>query len=167
MAVAWSKRAALRAGYGAVIAVLVLSAVEAYRIQVSVSQQHLEIYRRFVEQEEALSTLRRNLWLAGNRVRDFFINPTLATGEELTTHLRALKEEDEAVLQVLERVPRHRTVVPQLRKSLGEFWAVVDPLPHTMLYATSEQELDFLKREVVPRRGELYNALRDLTLADQ
>src|SRR4051812_39750847 len=39
VAVAWSKRTALRTGYGAVIAVLVLSAVEAYRIQVSVSQQ--------------------------------------------------------------------------------------------------------------------------------
>ena len=49
-----------------VIAVLVLSTVEAYRIQVSVSRQHLEIYRHFVEQEEALSTLRRNLWLAGS-----------------------------------------------------------------------------------------------------
>ena len=43
MAVAWSKRTVLRAGYGAVIAVLVLSTVEAYRIQVSVSRQHLEI----------------------------------------------------------------------------------------------------------------------------
>src|SRR5260370_35265868 len=112
MAVAWSKRAALRAGYGAVVAVLVLSAVEAYSIQVGVSQQHLEIYRRFVQQDEALSTLRRNLWLAGNRVRDFFINPTELSGDDLSIHLRVLKEEDEAVFQVLERSPRHRAVVP-------------------------------------------------------
>lgn len=167
MAVAWSKRAALRAGYGAVIAVLVLSAIEAYHIQVSVSKQHLEIYRRYVEQDEALSTLRRNLWLAGNRVRDFFINPTVATGQELQGHLRVLKEEDEAVLHILEKAPRHRSSVPQLRKSLGEFWSVVEPLPQTMLKATNEEEIQFLQREVVPRRGELYNALRDLTLADQ
>src|SRR5947199_216983 len=102
MAATWSKRTVLRAGYGAVIAVLVLSTVEAYRIQVGVSRQHLEIYRHFVEQEEALSTLRRNLWLAGNHVRDFFIRNTPEQGAEL-----------------------------------------------------------------VPRRGELYNALREVTLADQ
>jgi hypothetical protein len=51
MTAGWSKRTVLRAGYGAVLAVLVLSTVEAYRIQVSVSRQHLEIYRRFVEQK--------------------------------------------------------------------------------------------------------------------
>jgi hypothetical protein len=45
----WSKRAGLRAGFGAVIAVLVFSASEAYRIQVDISRQHLEIYRHFVE----------------------------------------------------------------------------------------------------------------------
>jgi len=167
MAVAWSKRAALRTGYGAVLAVLVVSAFEAYHIQVGVSQQHLEIYRRFVEQDEALSTLRRNLWLAGNRVRDFFINPTAASGAELTSQLRGLKEENEAVLRVLERSPHHRPVVPQLRASLGEFWSVVEPLPRTMPLATRAEEVAFLEREVVPRRGELYNALRDLTLADQ
>ena len=95
MAAGWSKRAVLRAGYGAVIAVLVLSTVEAYRIQVSVSRQHLEIYRHFVEQDEALSTLRRNLWLAGNYVRDFFIQNTPRQGAELVSQLRQLQEEDE------------------------------------------------------------------------
>ena len=68
----------MRAGYGAVIAVLIFSAYEAYRIQDSVSRQYLEIYRHFVEQDEALATLRKNLWLAGNYVRDFFINTTQA-----------------------------------------------------------------------------------------
>jgi hypothetical protein len=66
----------LRAGYGAIIGVLILPALEAYRIQVNVSQQHVEIYRHFVEQDEALTTLRRNLWLASIYVRDFFIDPT-------------------------------------------------------------------------------------------
>src|SRR5213080_2195131 len=99
MAAAWSKRTVLRAGYSAVIAVLVLSTVEAYRIQVSVSKRHLEIYRHFVEQEEALSTLRRNLWLAGNHVRDFFIQNTEAQGAELQRELSILEQEDANALQ--------------------------------------------------------------------
>ena len=162
-----SKRAGLHAGYGAVIAVLVLSAVEAYRIQVGVSRQHLEIYRHFVEQDEALATLRRNVWLVGNRVRDFFIDSTAAQGELLRGQLSASQTENEAALRALSTHPGHQSVVPQLRKSLDEFWAVLDPLPRTMMHPTARQAMEFLQREVVPRRGELYNALRELTFADQ
>jgi len=163
----WSKRAGLRAGYGAVIALLVLSVVEAYRIQVGVSQQHLEIYRHFVEQEEALATLRRNVWLAGNRVRDFFIESTPAQGELLRSQLSARQTENEEALRALSTSPGHQPAVSQLRKSLDELWAVLDPLPRTMMNSTNRQQMEFLRQEVVPRRGELYNALRELTSADQ
>ena len=163
----WSKRAGLHAGYAAVIAVLVLSVVEAYRIQIGVSRQHLEIYRHFVEREEALATLRRNVWLVGNRVRDFFIDSTPAQGELLRSQLTASQAENEEALRTLSNHPGHQSVVPQLRKSLDEFWAVMVPLPHTMMRPNSRQAMDFLQREVVPRRGELYNALRELTSADQ
>jgi signal transduction histidine kinase len=164
---AWSKRTALRAGYGVVIGVLILSAVEAYRIQTSVSQQHLEIYRHFVEQDEALTTLRRNLWLASIYVRDYFIDSTPARGEWLLSQLRTMAAENEKAFAVLERAPNHRKVVPQIRKSLGEFWAVIQPLPQSMPHASDQAEMEFLQREIVPRRGDIYNVLRDLTAADQ
>jgi signal transduction histidine kinase len=164
---AWSKRTALRTGYGVVIGVLVLSVVEAYRIQISVSEQHLEIYRHFVEQDDALTALRRNLWLASIYVRDYFIDPTPAQGGLLGSQLDAMWKEDEQALAILERAPNHRQVVPRIRKSLTEFWAVIKPIPQTMAGADDRAQVAFLQREVVPRRGELYNVLRDLTAADQ
>jgi signal transduction histidine kinase len=163
----FSKRAGLRAGFGAVIAVLILSAFEAYWIQVNVSRQHLEIYRHFVIQDEALATLRKNVWLAGNNVREFFIDNSPAQGQVLLRRLEELSHENETALDVLERNGSHRLAVPQLRSSLNEFWVLVKPLPQTMMGATQAQEMAFLEREVVPRRGELYKALRTLTLADE
>jgi signal transduction histidine kinase len=163
----WSKRAGLRAGYGAVIGVLILSAYEAYRIQDSVSRQHLEIYRHFVEQDEALATLRKDLWLAGNYVREFFINSTPAQTSQFRRQLEDLKKENEEALQVLEKAPHHQRVVPQLRASMAEFWRVIDPVPVNMMHASNLEEIDFLNREIAPRRGQLYNALRALTLADE
>jgi len=74
--------------------VLVLSAAEAYRIQSSVSREHLEIYRGYVAQEQILTVLRRNLWLAGNYVRDFFIKTTPQQAWELSTQLELLKQEN-------------------------------------------------------------------------
>jgi signal transduction histidine kinase len=157
----------LRAGYGAVIAVLVFAAYEAYRIQVSVSEQHLEIYRRYVEQDTAVAALRRNLWLAGTDVRDFFIETTPEQGAILRSHLEALKVDNEQALERLARWPSGRDVVPTLRRSLAEFWAVMDPVPEKMLNEPNDRQFDFLQREIVPRRGELYSALLQLSAADQ
>jgi signal transduction histidine kinase len=167
VAAAWSKRTALRAGYGAVIGVLIVSAVEAYRIQVSLSKQHLDIYRHFVQQDEALTTLRRNLWLASIYVRDYFIDPSSTQGQLLISQLHSMDGENEQALGVLETAPNHRQVVPQLRTSIGEFWALIQPIPQTMAHASDKEQMEFLQREIVPRRGELYNVLRDLTTADQ
>ena len=163
----FGKRAVLRAGYGTVIAVLVLSAVEAYRIQASVSRQHLEIYRHYVEQDAALATLRRNLWLAGNYVRDFFINTTAEQAETLRGQLKDLRNDDEKALAFLARTSPRGDVVPKLRKSLGEFWAMADRVPETMLHETNARQFEFLQGVIVPRRGELYAALLALTSAGQ
>jgi signal transduction histidine kinase len=163
----WSKRAVLRAGYGAVIAVLIFSAFEAYRIQVSVSRRHLEIYRHFVERDEALATLRKNLWLANNYLRELFINSTPAQGALFGRQLEELSKENTEALRVLERVPGHQLAVPQIRQSLVEFWNLLASAPATMLGATSETEMQFLEREIVPRRGELYQVLRTLSIADE
>ncbi len=157
----------LRAGYGAVIAVLVLSAGEAYRIQASLSRQHFSIYRHYVDQDAALSILRRNLWQAGNDVRDFFIQTTPEQAAVLESQLALLKKETENALERLEHSSPPVDMAPRLRKSLGEFWAVVDPLPRTMLHQGKETQYAFLQKEIVPRRGELYTALMDLTSADR
>jgi signal transduction histidine kinase len=141
--------------------------VEAYRIQSTISRQHLEIYRQFVDQDAGLGTLRRNLWLAGNYVRDFFILPTPAQGELLHSQLQDLKNENEQALQHLALSSNDAGTAAKLRKRLDEFWAVVDPLPRTMLHTTGGQQYDFLQREIVPRRGQLYNAMLALAGASQ
>jgi signal transduction histidine kinase len=161
------KRSVLRAGYAVVIGVLVLSVVEAYRIQVNVSQQHQEIYRRYVTQEEQVNTLRRNLWQAGNYIRDFFIRTTPEQARILRSQLDALQSEDALALEHLAHMPPPRPVSGDMRKNLDEFWAVVNPVPVTMLRASSEQQYDFIQREIEPRRGELYSVLLDLSAADK
>jgi signal transduction histidine kinase len=161
------KRSVLRAGYAAVIGVLVLSAVEAYHIQVSVSEQHEEIYRRYVDEEEQLTTLRRNLWLAGNYVRDFFIRTSPQHAQDLRSQIHALRAEDARALDHLAHATPQSGALPELRKSLDEFWTVVGRVPNTMLSASNEQQFAFVQREIVPRRGELYSALSGLSAAGQ
>jgi signal transduction histidine kinase len=161
------KRSVLRTGYAVVIGVLVLSVVEAYRIQVSVSQQHEDIYRRYVDEETQLNTLRRNLWQAGNYVRDFFIRATAEQAQMLRSQLEALQAEDTQALDHLAHLSPPSPVGPGMRKSLNEFWAVLNPVPATMLHASNEEQYEFIQREIVPRRGQLYSAMLDLSDADK
>ena len=72
------------------------------------------------------------MWLAGNDIRDFFISTTPAQAAQLRTQIEALRSEDEAALQHMERLPRMGATAATLRKSLGEFWATIAPLPETM-----------------------------------
>jgi signal transduction histidine kinase len=107
------------------------------------------------------------VWLAGNYVREYFINNTPEQGILLSEQLAELRRDTEPALLTLQRSPSRKDVFPSLRKSLDEFWKVMEPLPRTMPNASNAEEIAFLQREVVPRRGELYNALRALTLADE
>ena len=163
---AFGKRTVLRAGYAVVVGVLVISAIEAYRIQTSASRRHLEIYRQYVDQDQLLSNLRLNIWLAGNYIRDFFINATPERANSLRSQIVGLRQDNETLLQKLSRTTNERDEISKLRRSLEEFWNVADTVPG-MLHAPEEQQYDFVQREIVPRRGELYTALRAITAADQ
>jgi signal transduction histidine kinase len=157
----------LRAGYAAVIAVLVFAAVEAYRIQSTVSEQSLEIYRHYVDQDATVAILRRNLWLSGTYVRDFFIQTTPEQAAVLRSQLETLRAEDDAAIEHLARIGVNRVVVDNIRRRLADFRAIIDPLPKSMLDQPDERQFDFLQREIVPRRGDLYNALLSMQAADQ
>ena len=157
----------MRAGYGAVILVLIASAGEAYRIQATASRQQLEIYRHYVDQDKCVVLLRRNLWLAGNYVRDFFIRNTPAQAAELRQQLSELQANNDQWLERLVTLSSGNDVVGQLRASLGEFWGVVDRIPVDMLGNSADARWDFLQREIVPRRGELYKTMMDLSDSDQ
>ena len=157
----------LRLGYAAVIVVLILSAMEAYRIQVNVSQQHIQIFYRYVDQEESLTTLRRNLWLAGNYVRDFFIQSTPAQAAELDSQLKALETEDSQVFDHLSRAFPESDAFRKLRASMTDFWILVNPVPKTMLHSTEQEQVEFVQRVIVPRRGDLYDVLRGLSVTDE
>jgi len=162
-----SKRAVLRTGYGAIIAVLVFAAWQAYRIQSNVSEQSLGIYHKYVDQDAALATLRRNVWLAGTDVRDFFIETTPAHAALLEEQIKSLDQKNLTALAHLDKISSKRSVVADIRKNMEEFWEVIRPLPRTMLNEPNNRRYAFLQREIVPRRGDLYNSLLSLQAADR
>src|SRR5690348_10978569 len=144
------RRSVLRVGYAAVIAVLILSAVEAYHIQVTVSQRQADIFRHYVEEEQALTILRRNLWLEGIYVRDFFIRTTPDQAKVLAAQLDDLEKENHRVFGELARISPQQTEFPKLSRRLSEFTSLLKDVPSTMLHTSNEAQYAFVQREIVP-----------------
>src|SRR3954454_21284414 len=81
-----TKRAALGTGFGVSIGLLALSTVLAYHIQESFSERSVAIHRRYVHEQDTLTSFRRVLYSAGIAVRDHLLNP--ATDKTYKYHAR-------------------------------------------------------------------------------
>src|SRR4051812_1136330 len=81
--------------------------------------------------------------------------------------MKELRAEDDEALDRLTRMGANRKVLENIRKNLAEFRAIIEPLPSTMLNEPDERQFEFLQREIVPRRGDLYTALLSIQTADQ
>lgn len=162
-----SSRAVLRIGYAAVIALLVFSTMQAYRIEGIASEQRVDIYRQYVEQDEAISQLRRNIWLAGNYVREFFLSAEANRAGLLESQIRELEAQSRKAEERLARLKPDEAAARSMAGDLREYWNKLKPIPRAMAGAATPAAYLFIQREIVPRRNALYDAFQQLTEADQ
>ncbi len=101
---------------------LVFSTVWAYRIEGIVSAQHVDLYRRYVKEDEAISQLRRAVWLAGNDVRDFFLSSQPDRTQQLKAQVQDLEARSSAAIEELERGKPDEVGTRFLKAHLREYW---------------------------------------------
>ena len=162
-----SSSTVLRIGYAVVIAILVFSTIQAYRIQEIVSEQHIGIYRQYVKQDEAISQLRRSISLAGNYVRDFFLSSLPDRSATLKSQFQDLDAQSRQALSRLEQLKPDQAAIRSLRLKLPDYWSKLEPVPESMASAGAPAAYQFIQQEVVPRRNALYDALQQITEEDQ
>ena len=147
-----SSRTVSRLGYAAVIAILVFSSAQAYRIQGIVSEQHVEIYRLYVNQDEAISRLRRNIWLAGNYVRDFFLSSAPDRSVLLQSQIQDLEVEMHQALDQLEKLQPNAEATQLLKAGLRVL-EQLGPIPASMSTVDTPAAYRFIQQKIVPRRS--------------
>jgi signal transduction histidine kinase len=162
-----SSSTVLRFGYVAVIAILVFSTIQAYRIQGIVSEKHIGIYRQYVNQDEALSQLRRSIWLAGNDVRDFFLSSLPDRTAILKAQLQDLDAQSRQALSRLEQLEPTAAGTRSFRLKLAEYWSKLEPVPESMASAGAPAAYQFIQEQIVPRRNGLYDGLQQIAEEDQ
>jgi signal transduction histidine kinase len=161
---AWkNRRTVLRAGFTCIIALLVFSTIEAFGIQSDVSEHHVASYQRYLDEDEALSRLRRNILIGSTNVRDFFLSSQPDRDKVLRAQLADLGVQSREALDKLDRQQdrAHRRATP--RALVDDYWNALRPVANSMRNLDSAAAYDFIQREVVPRRTAAYALLRQLT----
>jgi signal transduction histidine kinase len=162
-----SKVAGLRLGFGAMVALLVFSAVEAYRIQDTASRQTAEIYHRFVQQGDTLYRIRRLLFMGSIYTRDFLLSQQGDRAEIFRKQLQALKADANATLDELQLTAAGNGSFPKVRANVQEFWTVLESTLGWTQEMRSSRAYQFVQSEVVPRRNAAGDLLRELATVNE
>ncbi len=162
-----SKVHALRLGFGAMTALLVFSAYEAFRIQSDESRNTTEIYRRFVQKGEALGQIRRLLFMASIYTRDLFLRPQPDRVAVFQSQIARLQTEADETLERLERLTGADASTSELKTQFDGLWAKLESVPSWAEGADARRGFDFIMREVVPRRNAAGDLLATYAEANQ
>jgi len=151
----------LYGGFAAVLAVLVLSAVEAAQLSGAGDEQQAAAYRRFIRQDDAISAIRRTIWLGGIYSRDFFLNRTPAGRERLSRNLMELEKSGAAALATLREAFPAKLEDLQIQSNFSAFLSELRQLeasPENALPAPTT----ILEEILLPRRLSLLAKFEDL-----
>lgn len=151
-----SSAALIHAGYVAVLCLLGLAAVEVFRLHSASTSIRLQAYERFVEEDSAISELRRDLWLAANISRDYLLNTQADRERQFESQLRQIRADSESALVTLSRLNAARTRDMALRDKVSRYL-------ESLSTVTAAEQL----REFVPLRTTALDAIELFTEQSQ
>ena len=142
---------------------MVFAGVDGLQVLSRMQDRSGAIQHDFLERSRVLNQIRSDVYLSGTFARDYLLDPQPATAEKNRTELNRLRQEMDAILAGYAGLmrPEERTPLDGLRRSLDEYWRVLDPVFQWSPEQRRQSGFRFLRDEVFPRR------LTMLGLADQ
>ncbi|MCC6585248.1 MAG: sensor histidine kinase [Bryobacterales bacterium] len=155
----------LHLGYVLVLVLLAVSGYEVFRLQSLNVQTRLDVYRRFLDQEQARATLRRSVWWGSNSARDYFLSHDPDRLHRLRQTLTHIEQDAESALTVVRHLDPARTanldIAVKVRRYLDGLMALPD-LSGTSLRPPFEH-----LRQLAPLRLAAMEALEDASRQSQ
>ncbi len=161
-----SKVDVLYLSYGAMIALLALSVIQAYRAQGVASRHSVEIEQRFVQKGAMLSRIRRALSLATTQARELIVSKRTAAAA-VGSQFQRLEGDTNEALSTLDQLSGPNPTFAELRAQVRQFWRALDSMIEWSEHKRAAEGLAFLEREIVPRRDTAAEQLTVLADANQ
>jgi signal transduction histidine kinase len=156
-------RTVLLAGFGGLLLLMVFAGVDGLQLLRRMQNRSGAIQHAFLERSQVLNQIRSDVYLSGTYARDYLLDPESAAAEKHRAELTRLRREMDAILTAYAGLmrPEERAPLDGLRRSLDDYWDVLDPVFQWSATQRSQNGFRFLRDEVFPRR------LTMLGLADQ
>ena len=154
----------LGCGFAVILGLLVYSAFEASRLQRAGGERQALAYRRFIRQDDAITAIRRTIWLGGTYARDFFLNRNPAGQERFSAQLEELRRTGSQSLRILREMSPARFSHLQTEPGFDEFILELRQLesPPTEGIPTAAV---FIEEILIPRRLALLAMSEDFRAA--
>jgi signal transduction histidine kinase len=156
-------RTVLLVGFGGLLLLMVFAGVDGLQVLRRMQNRSGAIQHAFLERSQVLNQIRSDVYLSGTYARDYLLDPESAAAEKHRVELTRLRREMDAILAAYAELMRsdERTPLDGLRRSMDDYWQVLDPVFQWSPSQRSRDGFRFLRDEVFPRR------LTMLGLADQ
>jgi len=152
-----SSRAVLWAGFGSLLALMILVAVNASRALNRIETSSAEIRRGFLRRDDLLNRLRADLYRPSIDLRDYLLHadPNLAdtrraeierTAQEVSADLRDYRHD---------APPTEAAAVDELQRDVDIYFSLVAPVLNWDADSRRTQGPDYLRTQIFPRRQQL------------
>jgi signal transduction histidine kinase len=155
-----SSRAVLWVGFGSLLGLMILLAVNASGAMARIETANAQIRRKFLERDDLLDRLRSDLFRSSIDFRDYLMHsdPRLAEGRRADI-LLTQQEMSAAVRHYrTDLPPEERVAVDELQRDLDQYFAVTRPALEWDAATRQEQGERFLREQVFPRRQQMLEA---------
>jgi signal transduction histidine kinase len=157
-------RLVLWVGFGAVLALLVLSRLDSIRVLREIETGHARIMQGYLFGHHALDRVRSALYLAGGDVRDFILDPDPEVVAERLAHWASLEKETNSILDNYASYagPGERELWVKLTLRVRAYWDTLAPISRWSPEERRVRGYSFLRSVVYPHRAAVLEMAADI-----
>jgi signal transduction histidine kinase len=163
-----SSRAVLWAGFGSLLALMILVAVTASRALNQIEASSAQIRRGFLQRDDVLDRLRANLYRSSIDLRDFLLHadPQLADSRRAEIQRTALEVAADLREYRRDAPPTEAAAVDELQRDVDIYYSLVEPVLGWDADTRRTQGPDYLRRQIFPRRQQLLQISESIRAMD-
>jgi signal transduction histidine kinase len=155
-----SSRAILWVGFGSLLAIMIVLAVNATSAMSRIETANAQVRRKFLERDDLLDRLRGDLFRSGIDLRDYLLHsdPQLAERRRADI-LRTHQEMSAAVSHYRTGLsPEELAAVDELQRDLDQYFAIIQPALAWDAPTRRDLAGNFLRDQIFPRRQQMLAA---------
>lgn len=150
-------RTALLAGFGALLAINVVGAVDTWFTLNELQNRSSTVLREYLHRDQILQRARNNAYLSTTILRDFVLDPDPSQSQGHLVALRNLRAQLNAAIDEYRPLVdvSERKAFEQLVAGVAQYWNDVDPIFSWSPAQRRQRGFQFLAQRILPQRARL------------